>query len=75
MERRLSKQELLRKVREYARQIRQGERARIQRDNLFEKARTREDITLDELARAAGVTPNGVKFARASRRRKARLSA
>jgi hypothetical protein len=65
-----SRQRLLTEIREQAKLIRAGEKARVRRDNLFEAARDREDVSIEELAKAAGVTVNAVKFARASRRRK-----
>jgi hypothetical protein len=66
----LSKKQLLDQIRVAARKIREGERARTRRDDLFEKARPREDVSIEELAKAAGVSVNGVKFARAQRRRR-----
>lgn len=71
----MSKQELLRRIREEARKMREGEKAKGKRDALFEKARPRDDVTIEELAKAAGISVNGVKFARAQRRRKARTAA
>jgi hypothetical protein len=71
----LSKSVLLKQIREQARKISEGEKARTRRDDLFLRARDdRDDVTLEELAEAAGVSVYAVKFALA-RRRKAMAAA